>query len=144
MKARMKSLAAISRIRDRDLQERSTELNSMRADLRRIDRVREDLDRARREECRVSLPEALPYVANFLDAIGAEDVRAAQAQRTMADLIEVKREEVVSAWRGVRAIDQVRDQVAASLRRAIAQAESIETDERNIIAYGRARQQMAA
>lgn len=143
MKSRIRSLSAISQIRDQALQERSVELNRMQSHLSQIHQVRKELDRVRVEECRVTMIEALPYVGRFLGNIQAEDDRAAAAEVQVTRMIETKREEVLSAWRDVRSVNHVLGSVNQRMAEQAARAEAAATDERNIISYQRSRREVA-
>lgn len=143
MRDRIRSLTAISQIRDQALQERSSELTRMQSDLSRIHNIRKDLERARVEECGVTMIEALPYVGKFLGTIAVEDKKAAVAEAQVTRMIEVKREEVLSAWREVRSVNHVLGSLRDTIAVQAIRAENAATDERNIISYQRVRREVA-
>lgn len=132
-------MEAISRIRNHELKGKSADLTRMQSDLGRIQEIRKDLRAARVEAVSVDTVEAMFYVTGFLRTVRNEEVKADQAEAHISGLIEHKREEVMEAWRGVRSVDRLRDSAVAQMLSMEVAAETAVNDERNLIAYGRAR-----
>ena len=135
MSERIASLTSIMKIRDQGLKERSVDLTRVRSELDAVSRQRMEIDKRRREECRVTMPEAMPYVAGFLDTLASKDARAAADEARLTAEVEYRREGVMAAWRDVRAVETVRETVMETARRASDLAESSASDERNLVAH---------
>ncbi|WP_134680614.1 flagellar FliJ family protein [Paracoccus ravus] len=143
MRTRIKSLARLAELRDRELRLRSGELVRLQNDLQRLKETREALDRARAEGCRASTPEAMPYLAGFLASIDREDGQAAAAESQVQKVVEVKRGEVLRARVDFGSVDRLKEILEDRQRRDSNMREAAETDERNLIGYGRAVRQRA-
>lgn len=137
MRSRIRTMNAISRIRDHELQGKTAELAQMQDDLGRIREAKQGLRDARLEGCRVEAPEAMAYISNFLRQINREESRAEAAETRMVGMIGAKREEVLESWRGVRSVEKLRDSAVVQMNVIEQTAENSGNDERNLIAYGR-------
>lgn len=139
MSRRLKAIGTLVRLQDRALQAESPALAEMQTRMSVIEASRSELARMRREECAVTEPAAMPYVARFLSTVHREDRRLGSAAQVLSGQIETRRGAVLEAYRELKSTQSLDARIRSAATALADRAEQDEADERSIIRHARAR-----
>lgn len=137
MKRRLKAIATLVRLQDRVLKAEAAALVEMQGRMSVIEASRSELDRMRREECAVTEPAAMPYVAKFLTTVHREDQRLGHAATILSGQMETRREAVLEAYRELKSTEHLEDRIRIDMGKAAEKKEQDEVSERNIVLHAR-------
>lgn len=137
MKRRLATLATIARLDDRRLRQSAAELLPLQDKAARLDAEARELDRRRQQESAITLIEAMPYLGRFLATLKRETDRITQDRATLESAIDAKRQEVLAAWRDLRAKEHLQHRIHDRAQAVRIQAEQAEMDERGVLSHAR-------
>ncbi len=139
MSRRLKALGTIIRLRDRELKAHAAELVELQGALASVGETRAELHRMRVEECSVTDPAAMGYVAGFLARVHREDGRLEQHELALASQVEIKRDQVLDIWKDGKTAQHLADAIRKGAKTAAEKAEQAIAEERAASVYARRR-----
>lgn len=137
MTRRLATLATIARLDDQRLRQHAAELVPLQDRAARLLAEVQELDRRRQTESSVTLIEAMPYLGRFLATLRREKDRLDAESRAVAQAVDAKRDEVLSAWRDLRSKEHLQDAIRDAARHKLALADQAEADERAVQSHAR-------
>lgn len=132
MKRRLATLATLARLDDRRMREAAAELAPLQDRIAQLAAEAQELDRRRRHESTITLVEAMPYLGRFLVTLRREADRIASDRATTQQAEDLKREQVLGAWRDLRPKEALQAKILDQARHERLRAEQVESDERGV------------
>lgn len=136
MTRRLATLATLARLDDRRMQAAAAELVPLQDRIARLDAEAQELDRRRLAESAITQVEAMPYLGRFLATLKREMDRIAADRAGSLQAAEAKREQLLDAWRDLRAKEVLRDALLDRARHELEQAEQDAADEQGLLRAG--------
>lgn len=137
MKRRLATLATLARLDDQRMRAAAAELAQVQERLAALAAEAQELERRRQVESTVTEIEAMPYLTRFLETLRRERDRIGADSAAATRVAEVKRGEVLDAWRDLRPKEKLQQTLRLRLRQERLLAEQQEADERVSLEHGR-------
>lgn len=137
MKRRLATLATLARLDDQRMRAAAAELAQVQERLAALSAEAQELERRRQVESTVTEIEAMPYLGRFLETLRRERDRIGADSAAATRVAEVKRGEVLDAWRDLRPKEKLQQALRLRLRQERLLAEQQEADERVSQEHGR-------
>lgn len=129
MKRRLAMLATLARVDDRRMRDAAADLVPLQDRLSRLAQEAAELERRRQQEGSVSAVEAMPYVGRFLTTLRRETDRIRAERVAVEQAAEVKRAQVLDAWKDLRPKERLQAALRDQVRQDLLQAEQHSADE---------------